>query len=125
MIDEICHLLEDQLGWIPVEIADDDPPDGDELVYFRVAYEGMDSAEEWTPQVRELYRVELWVNEMTTARLTQSAIQNAARSAFTSVSDLLNANLFSSVVNDDVSPESEQPAIELIFRTVDPRREWE
>lgn len=118
MIDEICDLLEDQLGWSPVE-------DSTGPVSYRVIYDGMEAAEDWEPTVRELYRVALWVDELSSARLTQNAIQDAARLAFTHVSELLNASVSATIVTEETNTENDEASIELIFRTVDARSEWE
>lgn len=118
MIAEIYDLLE-QLNWEPVEDSTAD-------VSFRVAYMGMTPAEGYAPEVRELYDVQLWVEEQRSIEDTQIAVQVACRLAFIHVSELLNANIVTSTVREVVEDEdSDEPTARLIFETVSPSRSWE
>ena len=118
MIAEIVSLLEADLGWKPV-----DSGDGETL--FRVIYFGMIPDGMYTPEVREMYEIQLFVRERTSELDTQVAVQSVCRLAFQHVSELLNANLVSSTIyTDDDDFEPTGPSASLIFQTVTPRRDW-
>ena len=90
------------------------------MVYF-----GMTPDEGYTPEVREIYEVQIFVRELTSEKDTQVAIQNACRLAFQHVSELLNANLLTSTLyTQDDDYDTDGPSAGLIFQTVTPRRDW-
>ena len=105
--------LTETLWWQPVE-------DSNGPVSFQVKYRGMEPTDEWTPSVRELYSVMIWVDEADTDEEWQTQIQTAARAAFNGISALLNATIIFSSVSVAGEYETTGPQIELVFRTIDP-----
>lgn len=117
MIEEIVAELED-LGWTAVDQSWD-------AVSYRVSYGGMQPAEDYGPTVREIWQIDLWIEERSTIHETQIAIRDATRKAYRAVSALMNDNVIFSEVDNPVSDYGGRgPTSSLVFETLEPTRSW-
>ena len=119
MIDDIVGKLE-FLGYEPVEDSTSD-------VSYKVNYMGMEpEGDSYYPEVRELYRIDLWVDEQETSSAREAIKEQTMRAVFQAVTNLIGGNILSTHVRESILGEDsiELPQISMVFRTITPRGDW-